>query len=143
MEGKLELDEVPAKLAVDAESLRRYLAARLPGFSCEVRALRVRQFSHGESNPTYHLLASGGQEYVMRRRPQGKLLPGAHRVSGEGVVIFKQFLRMRTRSLKFIICIYSLAFSDLTRYKYTLKNWDWVTGQAHHAFCVSGFFIHP
>ena len=84
MEGELELDEVPARLAVNAESLRRYLAARLPGFSCEARALRVRQFSHGESNPTYHLLASGAQEYVMRRRPPGNLLPGAHRVSEEG-----------------------------------------------------------
>ena len=37
---------------------------------------------YGESNPTYHLRSSRGQEYVLRRRPPGKLLPGAHRVRG-------------------------------------------------------------
>ena len=73
--------EVPERLKFDPETLRRYLAAILPGFQCEQGALRVRQFSHGQSNPTYHLLTSSGQEYVLRRRPPGKLLPGAHRVS--------------------------------------------------------------
>ena len=80
MEPELSVREVPERLSVDAESLRLYLQANLPAFSCAEGALRVRQFSHGESNPTYHLLTSSGQDYVLRRRPPGKLLPGAHRV---------------------------------------------------------------
>ena len=78
-----DLKGVPDRLSIDAESLRGYLQAHLSGFSCAVGGLRVKQFAHGESNPTYHLLTSSGQEYVLRRRPPGKLLPGAHRVRGE------------------------------------------------------------
>ena len=74
--------DVPERLQIDVESLRNYLAVQLPGFQCAQGRLRARQFSHGESNPTYHLHASdSGQEYVLRRRPPGKLLPGAHRAS--------------------------------------------------------------
>ena len=73
---------MPERLIFDVEALRRYLTCRLTSFKCEQGGLRGRQFSHGESNPTYHLHSStSGQEYVLRRRPPGKLLPGAHRVS--------------------------------------------------------------
>lgn len=41
---------------------------------------RICYCRHGESNPTYHLQTSSGQEYVLRKRPPGQLLPGAHRV---------------------------------------------------------------
>ena len=77
----LNVKEVPERLRFDLESLRRYLASELPGFECAQGTLRVRQFGHGQSNPTYHLATSSGQEYALRRRPPGKLLPGAHRVS--------------------------------------------------------------
>ncbi|CAI8013154.1 Acyl-CoA dehydrogenase family member 11 [Geodia barretti] len=84
---ELNIKEVPERLKIDAESLRRYLAARLPGFKCDPGRLVVRQFSHGESNPTYHLMAAAPGELVLRRRPPGKLLPGAHRVDREYKVI--------------------------------------------------------
>lgn len=42
---------------------------------------------YGESNPTYHLLTSSGQEYVLRKRPPGRLLAGAHRVDREYRII--------------------------------------------------------
>ena len=83
---ELNIKEVPERLKIDAESLRRYLAARLPGFKCDPGRLVVRQFSHGESNPTYHLTAAAPRELVLRRRPPGKLLPGAHRVSAAAPV---------------------------------------------------------
>ena len=76
---ELSVKEVPERLRIDEESLRRYLTERLPGFKCAAGGLAVRQFSHGESNPTYYLRA-GQLELVLRRRPPGKLLPGAHRV---------------------------------------------------------------
>ena len=77
----MNVKDVPGRLRFDLESLRRYLAAELPGFECTQGTLRARQFAYGQSNPTYHLATSGGQEYALRRRPPGKLLPGAHRVS--------------------------------------------------------------
>ncbi|XP_036382649.1 acyl-CoA dehydrogenase family member 10-like isoform X1 [Megalops cyprinoides] len=42
----------------------------------------VRQFSHGQSNPTY-LLTVGGRQLVLRKKPPGKLLPSAHAVERE------------------------------------------------------------
>ena len=42
----------------------------------------MRQFEGGQSNPTYYL-AAGGREYVLRRKPPGKLLPSAHAVDRE------------------------------------------------------------
>lgn len=48
--------------------------------------LTVRQFKGGQSNPTYKLFANG-KEYVMRRKPPGKLLPSAHAVDREYRVI--------------------------------------------------------
>jgi len=48
--------------------------------------LTVEQFKGGQSNPTYKLLTPG-RAYVMRRKPPGKLLPGAHAVEREYRVI--------------------------------------------------------
>jgi aminoglycoside phosphotransferase (APT) family kinase protein len=68
---------------VDVRALETYLAARLPGFT---GPLEVRQFVGGQSNPTYHLRAASG-EYVLRRKPPGKLLPSAHAIEREFRVI--------------------------------------------------------
>jgi aminoglycoside phosphotransferase (APT) family kinase protein len=64
----------------DVRGLEEYLAGRLPGFTSPVE---VRQFLGGQSNPTYHLRTAGGDEYVLRRKPPGKLLPSAHAVERE------------------------------------------------------------
>ena len=67
----------------DVGALERYMAERVPGF---VGPLTVLQFQGGQSNPTYYLSA-GGKEYVLRRKPPGKLLPSAHAVEREYRVI--------------------------------------------------------
>src|SRR5437588_916053 len=67
----------------DVTALERYLRAHVEGFS---GSLEVRQFRGGQSNPTYHVSA-GGREYVLRRKPPGKLLPSAHAVDREYRVI--------------------------------------------------------
>ena len=67
----------------DVPALARYLAPRIAGFTTPVE---VRQFLGGQSNPTYHLTA-GGQQYVLRRKPPGPLLPSAHAVDREYRVI--------------------------------------------------------
>ena len=48
-------------------------------------APEVRQFSHGQSNPTY-LVSFGGRQLVVRKQPPGKLLRGAHAVDREARV---------------------------------------------------------
>jgi len=48
--------------------------------------LTVAQFKGGQSNPTYQLVTPG-RAYVLRRKPPGKLLPGAHAVDREYRVI--------------------------------------------------------
>uniref|UniRef100_A0A667Z7L5 Acyl-CoA dehydrogenase family member 11 n=1 Tax=Myripristis murdjan TaxID=586833 RepID=A0A667Z7L5_9TELE len=44
--------------------------------------LTVKQYSAGQSNPTF-LIQTGSQSYVLRKKPPGMLLPGAHKVDRE------------------------------------------------------------
>ncbi|MBL4827170.1 MAG: phosphotransferase family protein [Spongiibacteraceae bacterium] len=48
---------------------------------CE--GLTVQQFQGGMSNPTYFLSTASGVNYVLRKKPPGKLLPKAHAVDRE------------------------------------------------------------
>ena len=48
--------------------------------------LAIEQFKGGQSNPTYKLVTPG-RAYVLRRKPPGALLPGAHAVDREYRVI--------------------------------------------------------
>src|SRR5438477_6457783 len=68
---------------VDETALERYLVANVRGFRGPIE---LRQFQGGQSNPTYYLRARSG-EYVLRRKPPGKLLPSAHAVDREYRVI--------------------------------------------------------
>ena len=63
----------------DEAALEAYLERELEGFST---LQRVRQFSGGQSNPTF-LLSTAGGPYVLRKKPPGKLLPSAHQVERE------------------------------------------------------------
>jgi aminoglycoside phosphotransferase (APT) family kinase protein len=67
----------------DLEALERYMERQVEGFR---GPLTVRQFRGGQSNPTYYLEA-GDRQYVLRRKPPGKLLPSAHAVDREYRVI--------------------------------------------------------
>jgi len=67
---------------LDAESLRRYLDARLPDILVDesldlAAALELEQFPGGHSNLTY-LVRFGGREFVLRRPPFGPVAPTAH-----------------------------------------------------------------
>jgi aminoglycoside phosphotransferase (APT) family kinase protein len=67
----------------DEKRLARWMAANVPGFE---GPLHVEQFNGGQSNPTYKLVTPG-HRYVLRRKPPGTLLPGAHAVDREAQVI--------------------------------------------------------
>jgi aminoglycoside phosphotransferase (APT) family kinase protein len=72
----------------DVASLERYLRANLEGYR---GGLEVRQFDSGHSNPTFFLSAemAGGkrQDFVLRKKPPGKLVASAHQVDREYRVI--------------------------------------------------------
>jgi len=78
-----ETAEVLPAHRLDEHALARYMADHVEGCA---GALTVRQFRGGQSNPTYYLSA-GTREYVLRRKPPGKLLPSAHAVEREYRVI--------------------------------------------------------
>lgn len=63
----------------EAAPLEEWLLRNVSGFA---PPLAVEQFKGGQSNPTYKLSARSGN-YVLRRKPPGKLLPGAHAVDRE------------------------------------------------------------
>jgi aminoglycoside phosphotransferase (APT) family kinase protein len=74
---------VAPRNAIDGERLSAWLAANVAPLD---GPLEIAQFKGGQSNPTY-LLVAGGQRYVLRRKPPGKLLPSAHAVDREYRVI--------------------------------------------------------
>jgi aminoglycoside phosphotransferase (APT) family kinase protein len=67
----------------DEMRLAQWLAAHVAGYS---GPLTVEQFKGGQSNPTYKLLTPH-KAYVMRRKPPGQLLKGAHAVEREAEVL--------------------------------------------------------
>lgn len=70
---------VSERLRFDEAALEHWMAENISGFRGPVQ---VSQFRGGQSNPTYRI-DTGGQSYVLRRKPPGKLLPGAHAVERE------------------------------------------------------------
>ena len=75
--------DVAEPLRLDAARLEAYLAREVAGFA---GPLAVKQFKGGQSNPTY-MLETPARQYVLRRKPPGKLLPSAHAVDREFRVI--------------------------------------------------------
>uniref|UniRef100_A0A8B9C961 Acyl-CoA dehydrogenase family member 11 n=1 Tax=Anser brachyrhynchus TaxID=132585 RepID=A0A8B9C961_9AVES len=72
--------EVRPQHRFDAGRLERFLCRRLAGFPQQPEgALAVRQYSSGQSNPTFYL-RKGEKAYVLRKKPHGPLLPRAHKV---------------------------------------------------------------
>jgi len=63
----------------DESALKTYLGKHLPDFNSP---MSISQFRGGQSNPTYHI-GMGNNEYVLRKKPPGKLLPSAHAVDRE------------------------------------------------------------
>jgi aminoglycoside phosphotransferase (APT) family kinase protein len=67
----------------DVARLERYLKDKIADFR---GPMTVEQFKGGQSNPTYKLLTPE-KNYVLRRKPAGKLLASAHAVDREYKVI--------------------------------------------------------
>jgi aminoglycoside phosphotransferase (APT) family kinase protein len=75
--------DVSERLRFDQSALEAWLETHVAGFA---GPLQISQFKGGQSNPTYRLHAPSG-DLVLRRKPPGKILPGAHAVEREYRVI--------------------------------------------------------
>ena len=69
----------------DPAPLLEYLIRNVPS-PVTPPSLSILQFNGGQSNPTFYLNYSG-LELVLRKKPYGKLLPGAHAVDREYTII--------------------------------------------------------
>ncbi len=78
-------DPVREGYGFDEAALAAWMAANVAGYA---GPLTVRQFKGGQSNPTYQLITPA-RKYVLRRKPPGELLPGAHAVDREATVLSK------------------------------------------------------
>ncbi|XP_051129616.1 probable acyl-CoA dehydrogenase IBR3 [Andrographis paniculata] len=70
----------------DRGALLRYAIANVDGFPPNPSQLTISQFGHGQSNPTFLLDVREGpvkKQYVLRKKPPGKLLDSAHAVERE------------------------------------------------------------
>jgi aminoglycoside phosphotransferase (APT) family kinase protein len=63
----------------DEAALADFLRGKLDGATSP---MTVRQFHGGQSNPTF-VISFGTNDYVLRKKPPGKLLPSAHAVERE------------------------------------------------------------
>ncbi|CAG9177393.1 phosphotransferase [Cupriavidus pampae] len=74
---------VRAQHRLDEVALRNWMEQNVTGFA---GPMQIDQFSGGQSNPTYRL-RTPGRHYVLRRKPPGELLKGAHAVEREARVM--------------------------------------------------------
>jgi aminoglycoside phosphotransferase (APT) family kinase protein len=79
--GQSAGDTTPVRpgYAFDLAALTEWMQTHVDGFH---GPLSVEQFKGGQSNPTYKIITPG-RRYVLRRKPTGILLKGAHAVDRE------------------------------------------------------------
>lgn len=75
--------DVPEKDKLDEASLSKWMKENVEGFSGPIT---LSKFKGGQSNPTYKI-ETPETDYVLRKKPFGKLLPSAHAVDREFRVI--------------------------------------------------------
>ena len=68
---------------IDEERLTAWLEANIAGYA---GPLCIEKFAGGQSNPTYKL-TTPDKAYVLRRKPSGPLLKGAHAVEREARIL--------------------------------------------------------
>ncbi len=74
-----------APFSFNQQKLLDWMIQHIEGIR-EVKSLEVKQFEGGQSNPTF-LLTVGSRKIVLRKKPEGDLLPSAHAIDREIKVI--------------------------------------------------------
>lgn len=83
IESQIGTTSVRAQYRFDEAALAAWMERNIEGYG---GPLTVEQFKGGQSNPTYKLVTPA-RSYVMRRKPPGQLLKGAHAVDREARVL--------------------------------------------------------
>lgn len=71
--------QIQGAVDLQVEKLDSYLRTRIPGLET---LLRIERIGGGQSNPTYRLRYDN-RDLILRRRPDGDILPSAHAVDRE------------------------------------------------------------
>ena len=74
---------VRAGFEINEQALSQWLTINVADFS---GPLTIEQFKGGQSNPTFKLITPQ-RAYVLRRKPPGQILKGAHAVDREARVM--------------------------------------------------------
>src|SRR5262249_18405229 len=74
-----DIEPASPALCLDEQRLAQWLSAHVENFA---GPLRVTRFKGGQSNPTYRL-DTPQRSYLLRRKPPGDLLKGAHAIDRE------------------------------------------------------------
>lgn len=76
---------IEVRQPINVDQLQRWLEKNIPdGFrTFGGGRLELKQFNNGASNPTYFVQTPNNEQFVVRKRPPGKLLRGAHRIDRE------------------------------------------------------------
>ena len=83
MSGRDQSTAVRSGFELDLDVLDRWLADHVVDYA---GPLSIEQFSGGQSNPTFKLVTPR-RSYVLRRKPSGPILKGAHAVDREARVM--------------------------------------------------------
>ncbi|XP_033103513.1 acyl-CoA dehydrogenase family member 11-like isoform X2 [Anneissia japonica] len=78
----MELSEIRNEHKFNKENLHRYLMQNVDDFPRTSSKLNIQQYRMGQSNPTF-LLEKDDKKFVMRKKPPGQLLKGAHQIDRE------------------------------------------------------------
>ena len=68
---------------LDEAVLETWLREHVDGIDAPISVSRIKG---GQSNPTYRV-TSGDTDYVVRKKPPGKLLPTAHAIEREFMIL--------------------------------------------------------
>ena len=74
------MTETAGAAPLPLDRLGPWLRAHVPGAD---GAITAEKFPGGQSNPTYRISVDGAPRFVLRRKPDGVLLPSAHAVERE------------------------------------------------------------
>eukprot|EP01059_Diplonema_ambulator_P000080 TRINITY_DN10061_c0_g1_i1.p1 TRINITY_DN10061_c0_g1~~TRINITY_DN10061_c0_g1_i1.p1 ORF type:complete len:370 (+),score=95.62 TRINITY_DN10061_c0_g1_i1:984-2093(+) len=79
-------DTIAVRQPINVDNVLAVMREKIP--DCPGGEPVVRQFNNGMSNPTYLFSFEGSKKkYVLRKKPPGKLLPSAHQVEREYMVL--------------------------------------------------------
>src|SRR6516164_7837995 len=84
VEQVIGIKPVDKRLSFDTGAVESYLGELILGLE---GPLQLAQIKGGQSNPTYCVTAADGRRFVVRRKPPGKLLPSAHAVDREFIIL--------------------------------------------------------